>query len=131
MQDKDKPTDLLVVDAFSSDAIPTHLLTIEAFRLYQQKITSDGVILVNISNRHLNLLPVLTAAGRDLELLVLHNGHSGNNKLGQFQSEWVLLTTNQPLAIRLMRNDGWRFVAEKESRLWTDDYSNLIPVLRW
>lgn len=131
LQGKDKPTELLVVDAFSSDAIPTHLLTIEAFKLYQQKITTDGVILVNISNRHLNLLPVLTAAGRELELLVLHKGHAGNNKLGQFQSEWVLLTANQPLSIHLMRNDGWRFVAGSDSQLWTDDYSNLIPLLKW
>lgn len=131
LQSKDKPAELLVVDAFSSDAIPTHLLTIESFRLYQQKIITDGVILVNISNRHLNLLPVLTAAGRELELLVLYKRHAGNNKLGQFQSEWVLLTANQPLAIHLMRNEGWRFVAEKESQLWTDDYSNLIPLLKW
>ncbi|MFW2570328.1 spermidine synthase [Legionella sp. 29fVS95] len=131
LQSKDKLAELLVVDAFSSDAIPTHLLTLEAFKLYQQKIIADGVILVNISNRHLNLLPVLTAAGRELELLVLHKGHAGNNKLGQFQSEWVLLTANQPLSIYLMRSHGWRFVAKRESQLWTDDYSNLIPLLKW
>lgn len=124
-------SELLVIDAFSSDAIPTHLLTLEAFRLYQQRITPDGIILAHISNRHLRLLPVLTAAGRELQLLVLHKLDVGNNKSGQLPSEWVLLTENQPLAMELMREEGWRFVADAKSKLWTDDYSNLVPLLKW
>nr|WP_302473912.1 fused MFS/spermidine synthase [Legionella sp. PL877] len=126
----DAGAELLIVDAFSSDAIPMHLLTLEAFQLYQQKITPDGVILVHISNRHLRLLPVLTAAGRQLDLIVLHKFHSADNKKGQLASEWVLLTANQPLALTLMREEGWHFVAEGKTILWTDDYSNLIPLLK-
>ncbi len=124
-------SELLVIDAFSSDAIPTHLLTREAFRLYQQKITQDGVVLIHISNRHLRLLPVLTANGRQLQWLVLHKLQPGNDKAGQFASEWVLLTANQSVANDLMRDNGWRFVADNESYLWTDDYSNLMPLLKW
>lgn len=124
--------DLLVVDAFTSDAIPTHLLTLEAFKLYQQKIKEGGVILVNISNRHLHLLPIIITAGRELELIVLHKQQSENYLEGKFPAEWVLLTTNQPMAMELMKTSGWRFAAEEGSRwLWTDDYSNLAPLVNW
>ncbi len=130
-QSKDASYNLLVMDAFSSDAIPIHLLTIEAFTLYQQKITSDGVILVNISNRHLRVLPVLTAAGRKLDLIVMHKKEAGDGRLGQLPSEWALLTTNEKLAASLLANEGWRFVADGETRLWTNDYSNLVPLIKW
>lgn len=127
----DASYELLVMDAFNSDAIPIHLLTLEAFTLYKQKITSDGVILVNISNRHLRLLPVLTGAGRELDMIVLHKSQAANSRLGQFASEWALLTTNERLAFQLMNEQGWRFVADNETQLWTNDYSNLIPLLKW
>ncbi|KTC85809.1 spermidine synthase [Legionella drozanskii] len=124
--------DLVVVDAFSSDAIPTHLLTLEAFKLYQHKIKEDGVILVNISNRHLHLLPIIITASRELELIVLHKQQAENYFEGKFPAEWVLLTTNQAMAVELMQNSGWRFAAEEGSRwLWTDDYSNLAPLVNW
>ncbi|ASQ45337.1 spermidine synthase [Legionella clemsonensis] len=127
----DSSIDILVIDAFSSDSIPIHLLTLEAFQLYLKKITPDGLILVHISNRHLNLLPVLTAVGRQLDLIVLHKFQPADAKTGQLASEWGLLTANQQFAISLMRTAGWRFVTEGEEHLWTDDYSNLIPLLKW
>lgn len=127
----DRSQKLLIVDAFNSDAIPVHLLTLEAFTLYKQKITADGLILVNLSNRHLELLPVLTAAGRSLDLMVFYIVHHGNPSLGQFDSEWALLTMNQDLAFQLMNGSNWRFVAGDGQFLWTDDYSNLIPLLKW
>lgn len=130
-EQKNEQTDLLVIDAFSSDAIPTHLLTLEAFSLYRQKLRTEGVILTNISNRHLRLLPVLTAVGRYFDLMVLHKIQERNNQAGLFPAEWVLLTANTHLAMGLLREEGWRFVAESESRLWTDDYSNVLPLLRW
>jgi len=128
---KDASYDLLVMDAFHSDAIPVHLLTLEAFALYQKKIKSDGVVLVNISNRHLRVLPVLTAAGRHLDMIVLHKQQAANERLGQLASEWALLTTNERLAGSLMSKEGWRFVADTEARLWTNDYSNIIPLFKW
>ena len=130
-QTADASYDVLVMDAFSSDAIPVHLLTLEAFDLYKKKITTDGVILVNISNRHLRILPVLTGAGRALEMIVLQKFQASNERLGQLASEWALLTTNERLASYLMVNNGWRFVAEPETQLWTNDYSNLIPLIKW
>ncbi len=128
---KDASDDIIIVDAFSSDAIPVHLLTSEAFGLYKQKVNEKGVILVNISNRHMDLLPVLTAAGREHDLIVLQSLHPGDSKKGQFPSQWVLLTMNQPLALHLMKKPYWHFVADGETHLWTDDYSNIIPLMKW
>lgn len=128
---KNSSQDLLILDAFNSDAIPAHLLTLEAFTLYKQKINDNGVILVNLSNRHLQLLPVVNAMGRTLDLMVFYISHKGNSGLGQFDSEWAMLTTNQPLAFKIMDGTGWHFVADNSQRLWTDDYSNIIPLLRF
>lgn len=122
---------LLIIDAFNSDAIPVHLITLEAFLLYKQKITEDGAILINLSNRHLDLLPVITAVGRKLDLMVFYTMDQGNAELGQFASEWALLTMNQNLAFKLMHGSNWHFVANNRVFLWTDDYSNIIPLLKW
>lgn len=127
----DASYELLVMDAFSSDAIPVHLLTLEAFKLYQKKMTVDGVILVNMSNRHLNVLPVITAAARELDMIILHKSQTKNESLGQFDSEWALLTMNDRLAGKFLSEPGWRFVADAKTQLWTNDYSNLIPLLKW
>lgn len=127
----DGSQDVLVMDAFNSDAIPVHLLTLEAFTMYKKKITPDGIILVNMSNRHLHILPVLTGAGRELDMIVLYKAQSANNQLGQLEAEWALLTTNENLAAHLLGTDGWRFAAADKTQLWTNDYSNLMPLLKW
>lgn len=121
---------LLVLDAFNSDAIPVHLMTLEAFTLYKNKISKDGVILVHLSNRHLQLLPVINAVGRSLEMMVFYLDHKGDRKKGQFSSQWALLTSNQSLAFKIMKGSGWRFMTDGKQLLWTDDYSNIIPLLR-
>ena len=123
--------ELLMLDAFNSDAVPIHLLTLEAFSLYKNKITPDGVILVNISNRHLRLLPVLMGTAHTLNMLVLHKLQPANDRVGQFASEWALLTTNQQLAEHLVGKSGWHFAAVPKTQLWTNDYSNLISLLKW
>lgn len=127
----DASQDLLILDAFNSDAIPVHLMTLEAFTLYKKKIVVGGVILVNLSNRHLQLLPVLNAIGRSLDMITLSLQHKGDRKLGQFNSEWALLTSDQSLAFKIMKGTNWRFVADDNQFLWTDDYSNIIPLLKW
>ncbi|KTD57862.1 spermidine synthase [Legionella shakespearei] len=127
----DASQQLIILDAFNSDAIPVHLMTLEAFTMYKKKSAENGVILVNLSNRHLQLLPVLNAVGRSLDMMVFYLVHKGDPKLGQFNSEWALLTMNQPLAMKLMQGTGWRFVADNEQLLWTDDYSNIVPLFKW
>ncbi|MCL9683940.1 spermidine synthase [Legionella maioricensis] len=120
---------LLILDAFNSDSVPVHLMTIEAFTLYKKKIAPDGVILVNLSNRHLDLLPLLNAAGHLLSLNVLSLLDKGNAKFGQFPSEWAVLTANQNLILKLKENK-WRSADDKKQFLWTDDYSNIVPLLK-
>jgi len=119
---------LIIMDAFSSDAIPIHLVTLEAFKLYQEKITPNGVILINMSNRHLNIAPIITAAAHRLDLIMLTQVSPAINELGQLPSRWALLTGDEQVAARLMQS-GWRFVTDQSSQLWTDDYSNIIPLL--
>ncbi|CAM2942257.1 spermidine synthase [Legionella worsleiensis] len=127
----DGSQDLILLDAFNSDAIPVHLMTREAFTLYQQKLSKNGVILVNLSNRHLKLLPVLNSISRSLDMVLLNLVHKGIPRLGQFDSEWALLTTNEPLVMQVMKGTAWRFVSDNTQFSWTDDYSNLIPLLKW
>lgn len=121
---------IIILDAFSSDAIPVHLMTVEAFSLYKKKITPDGVILVNLSNRHLDLLPILNAIGQLLKMNVYYVIDAGNLKSGQFQSEWALLTSNQEL-MSTLKQTKWQPVNDKNQFLWTDDYSNIVPLLKW
>jgi spermidine synthase len=127
----DHSQQLILVDAFNSDAIPVHLITLEALNLYKQKITPEGALLINLSNRHLELLPVFTAASRFLDLMIFYTADEGDPALGQFASEWVLLTLNEELIFKITNNKGWHFVAKNKQILWTDDYSNLIPLLKW
>ena len=124
------PYDVLVLDAFSSDAIPVHLLTREAFAVYHRVLAPDGVLAVHISNRYLDLHPVvrgLAAAFGD-EVRTVHRGASPSE--GASTSTWMLLTKNRA------------FLDDPEVRsidpeppgapevVWTDDYSNLLGVLK-
>jgi hypothetical protein len=120
---------LIVLDAFNSDAIPVHLMTVEAFQLYRSKLTQDGIILINLSNRHVHLLPVINAIAKKLDLINLHLVHKGDPKQGQFDSEWALMTANQNAAFGIMQNSNWQFVAQGKEVVWTDDYSNIIALL--
>jgi spermidine synthase len=122
--------DLLIMDAFSSDAIPSHLLTQEAFNLYRKKLSAQGVMLIHVSNRYVDLLPVLTTIGQSLEWIVLRKQEAPHPTLGQLPSEWVLLTPNESLAQQLMSQEHWRFVSDVGGLLWTDDYTPILPLLR-
>lgn len=126
----DASNELVIMDTFSSDAIPVHMLTQEAFTLYQKKLTSQGVILINISNRNINALPVITSAAHQLDFILLYKNDPGNSSKGQLASQWALLTTNESLANHLIHTEGWHFVTDQTSLLWTDDYSNIIPLLK-
>ncbi|SDZ92453.1 hypothetical protein SAMN04488051_10131 [Alkalimonas amylolytica] len=123
--------DVLVLDAFSSDAIPQHLLTREAFALYLQHLRADGVLAVHISNNYLDLTSVVRNHARyfGLEALFFHTPADSQNPAA---TEWVLLTRNafllQQPEIRHALSD-WPS-ALKPAILWTDDYSNLLQVLK-
>jgi hypothetical protein len=123
--------DILVLDAFSSDSIPTHLLTREALQLYQRRLTEHGLLAVHISNRNLNLEPVLAAATHDQDLHALtrfeqHTPASSN----PYRSHWVVLAKHAADIEPLHQQPGWRTLNGQGTRVWTDDYSNILDILQ-
>jgi spermidine synthase len=125
--------DILILDAFSSDSVPVHLLTQQAFDIYFQHIAIDGLIAANISNVRLDLRPVFWQLAQyyGLDMAIIHNPAGENNPDG-FTSSWVLLTRNRKLLAapalveRMAPLDDFR----KNLRLWTDDYSNLFQIVK-
>ncbi len=133
VKEPDGTFDMLVVDVFSSDAIPTHLLTREAFALYMKKLAPGGVIAVHISNRHLDLAPVVSAVARSVGLdgaITLDKKPSADGL--KFPTELVVLSTNQVFIARLQaESPGWKpLPPARPEMLWTDSFSNILRVLR-
>jgi hypothetical protein len=138
VQDADsKPYDLLIVDAFSSDSIPVHLITQEACSVYRQSLTTDGVMSFHISNRFLDLEPVLAALARQASWLGFRYdfrdnfGNKGiDEQSGETASSWGVLA-RQTANLGAMADDKkLRPLKEgSDHRIWTDDYSNLLSVL--
>ncbi|KTT74678.1 fused MFS/spermidine synthase [Sphingomonas endophytica] len=123
--------DLLALDAFSSDAVPMHLLTREAFALYARVLSRHGVLAVHISNRFVNLRPVIAAAARagGWQALVLDHAPSLLQE-EETPSSWVVMTRDPwALAIATGRGD-WRALRPRPGfRPWTDDYASIVPLL--
>jgi len=123
--------DLLSVDAFSGDAIPVHLLTREAFKIYWQDLQPNGVLAVHVSNRYLSLAPVVALAAKEFGKQAMDLNYDGNDDEQETSSEWVLVTSRPGFFER----DTIKPVAKKIDpiaglREWTDDYSNLYKILR-
>src|SRR5262249_30804542 len=117
---------------FSSDAIPTHLLTAECGDLYRRHLQADGLLLLHISNQSLDLAPVARALGRHLEWESLRVYSPGVDAKGTFRTTWVIGTANQAFLNRsAMRSAAtpWS-VADRPPLLWTDDFTSLWRVLK-
>jgi hypothetical protein len=129
---------LIVLDAFSGDAIPMHLLTREALQIYLAKLAHGGLIALHISNAHLDLLPAVGALARDAGLAGQYmddtNRPISRNEFtaGRMHSQWVVLARRGADLARIPSQAGWRPLADPSTRaVWTDDYSNLLGLLRW
>ncbi len=123
--------DLLAVDAFSSDSIPVHLLTREAFQLYFRHLRPDGILAVHISNRYLYLEPVVAAAAQKLGKKAVLIETPGDRANEIFLARWVLLANRgvfQPLPS--IEKAGKLVTASGREKLWTDSYSSLFAVLK-
>jgi spermidine synthase len=123
---------LMILDAFSSDAIPLHLMTREALALYQRALSEDGVLAFHISNRHLTLEPVLCklAAAQGLVALVQTDRLTPEDvSRGKMSSQWLVMART-PADLRSVATDSrWaRARAEPDTPLWTDDFSNILSV---
>lgn len=124
--------DLLALDAFSSDAIPVHLLTREAVAIYLQHLRPNGILAVHVSNRYLNLKPVVAGLAQEYGLasLIISDDPPSEN-WWQYGSDWILLTKDRAfLKARDFGNDVE--VQEEHPRVvkWTDDYASLAAILK-
>jgi spermidine synthase len=120
--------DVLAIDAFSGDAIPVHLLTEEAFQIYLKHLSGpQAIIAIHITNTYLDLRPVVLKLANRFGLRSAWINSYGNGETVS-TSSWMLLSQSNPLVAGMADTlDGVRL---PESRLWTDDYSNLFQVLR-
>ena len=123
--------DLLVLDAFSGDAVPLHLLTREAFELYLRHIAPDGIVAVNVSNRYFDLSLQVYRLAEALDLAVARVEDRGDG-VQSYDSVWMLLARRPETLVipGIEARQTLRPALPKGLRLWTDDYSNLLGVLR-
>jgi hypothetical protein len=127
---------LIAVDAFSSDAIPVHLITREALQLYLQRLAADGILAFHISNGYVDLHPVLADLAADLGLVAAarddNDVPADQARMGRFPSHWVALAPDARALERLLQDSRWYRLESDGSRpVWTDDYSNLLSVFHW
>jgi hypothetical protein len=130
-REPDQAFDIFVVDAFSGDSIPVHLLTREAFALYCRHLKESGILAVHISNRFLDLKPVVRrladAVGKEARLVDIE----ADGNAGMEGSTWVLITGNRRfLEERAVKAAGKPIPAAGDRYAWTDEYSNLLRVLK-
>ena len=124
--------DVLVVDAFSGDAIPLHLLTTQALALYQHHLAPGGILAFHISNQHVDLEPEVALLAKSAGLEARRVSSLENTARGEFTASWVLVTGNAAFIAQPEVADRVRQpVLDAKAKLWTDDYSSLLPLLRW
>jgi hypothetical protein len=124
--------DVLIIDAFSGDAIPLHLLTTQAVELYKRHLAPGGILAFHISNSHVDLEPEIALLAKAAGMEARRVSSFENHDRGEFTATWMLLTndssffTQPEVASRVRQPDE-----DPKVRLWTDDYSSLLPLLRW
>jgi hypothetical protein len=122
--------DVLAVDAFSSDSIPVHLLTREAMELFFHHLQPDGILAVHISNRYLNLQPVIEGETKATGKIARVVDTDDDESVDVFGATWVLVTAPRPGFDDDVKIASLEIDSKKQVRLWTDDYSNLFQILK-
>jgi hypothetical protein len=126
---------LIVLDAFSSDAIPIHLLTKEAVELYLSKLAARGLLAFHISNRHFDLAQVLGDLAREIGLVAIMQNDLAiselDNRNGKEPSRWVVLARQRKDLASLLSDSRWQLLqVQSAKRAWRDDFSNIVEVLK-
>jgi spermidine synthase len=130
-READQHYDLLVVDAFSGDSIPVHLLTVESVRLYFRHLKKDGILALHTSNTHLDLRPVVERIAARLGKKTFCVINPGEEEKEIYGSDWVLLTSSEDLSENpFFLGQGAALPERPWIRAWTDDYSNLFQILK-
>jgi spermidine synthase len=127
--------DLLILDAFSSDAIPLHLVTREAIELAFSRLKPDGVLAFHVSNRYLDLASVLGAIARDTGLQARVNFDAvvppAEQREGKQPSRWLIMTRTVSAMGPLATDARWDVLPSAATGAWTDDFSNILGVFLW
>ena len=129
--------DVLIVDAFSGDAIPVHLLTNEAFALYLRRLKPLGVLAIHVSNQYLDLAPVVGQLASLYDLPAIEIRSAKDQSSRTLEAVWVLMTRDRNFfrSPEIVTPDAGNSVlpvpARGSLRAWTDDYNNLLQVMRW
>ena len=128
--------DILILDAYSSDSLPIHLITREALHLYLRKISPRGILVFNISNRNFDIEPVLGNLARDIRIFGLNRVDGtisdAQAKQGKLSSQWVAMARDKSLLAPLQADSRWKPLRTRdEVGVWTDDYSSLLSVFNW
>ncbi|GAA6205971.1 fused MFS/spermidine synthase [Thalassotalea sp. SU-HH00458] len=122
--------DVLVIDAFSGDSIPQHLLTVESMQLYWQHLAPNGVIAVHISNTHLNLLPLMQGLAQQSDKQLAYFKTKAQTENGH-DTQWVWLTDNQSLLDNpVTKSYRTPITTNTNTVVWSDDFSHLLSVLK-
>jgi hypothetical protein len=122
--------DVLVIDAFSGDAIPLHLLTAQALAIYRKHLVPDGILAFHISNQHVDLEPAIALLAHSAGMQARTVESKANPEHGEFKATWVLVTGNTAFFALPAVADVSRLPEQRPGmRLWTDDYSSLLALL--
>ncbi|HKI73325.1 MAG TPA: fused MFS/spermidine synthase [Pseudomonadales bacterium] len=123
--------DLVVLDAFNSGSIPTHLVTEEALEEIFDHVKMHGAVAYHISNRRIDLLPVLNAIASRLDLAILYDDSTDDKDMREYAARWAVLTRDRTLIAKLQHEDfGWQRPPPRKV-LWTDELSDIWSVMRW
>ena len=132
-READQQYDVIVLDAFSSDAIPVHLLTLEAFDHYKRHLKPDGAIVVHVSNRYLDLHPVVYRIADKIGFpaITIDDNDTAYEEAGFYGSDWIIMTRNQVLLQQPLIRDVTAEAVEFPARImyWTDERSDLLSIL--
>ncbi len=128
--------DAIFLDAFSSDAVPTHLLTREAVQIYASKLKEDGILVFNMSNRYLDLSPLLAGLAYDggFECIKREDIVSDviTKKTGRFPSKFMVLSRNERVIRTLQNTENWKVPPKRDGNpIWTDKYTNVFELMTW
>ena len=132
LQDQPQQFDYLLLDAFSSDSIPTHLLTREALKIYAAHLKPNGLLVFHISNRHMELETVVAALAQDAGLVAKDRllVSKTDNLADAYSSEAMVMAKSGDTLAQFTPSVGWTDADPKSTAVWTDDYSN-IPASIW
>jgi spermidine synthase len=132
----DEQYDVMILDAYNSDALPVHLITREALAVYLARLAPRGVLAFHISNRYLDLTSVVSRLAADAKLFCLVQDEQRLNIawLGGYRhlSNWAVMTRQPEVLQGLERDSRWsRPSPRTDTRIWTDDYSSVFSVFKW